>query len=282
MKTWITVTLVTLLLVGTVAGYLALTTLGTQDMFSVTFYDRNKNPIKTLSAVGGQSGVYYIKFHTTVKNTGELPLTVDLYDAKPSQLKSAYSDVTAVLLNPGETTTWDSDFIDVTQFEGQTVTFWVKVRGQYEYGGETNYIYKTAQMDLTIEPDPVAGMDVSIDYTSDNSGGGGSTPTCWTAGTECDPANHQCCNTCEPTGAEKRELVAEDSVQANERCGPFTCPSDKGYVYCYYSWEWNVENMPSYPDYQKVDPGKLSTSIMGGNPVVCKLEGIKFDAYECT
>ena len=137
-------------------------------------------------------------------------------------------------------------------------------------------------MDLTIEPDPVAGMDVSIDYTSDNSGGGGSTPTCWTAGTECDPANHQCCNTCEPTGAEKRELVAEDSVQANERCGPFTCPSDKGYVYCYYSWEWNAENMPSYPDYQKVDPGKLSTSIMGGNPVVCKLEGIKFDAYECT
>lgn len=215
-----------------------------QSMMKV-HYMRNDQEIGSatgpLAVIGDYEGVTHIYFTITIKNTGEVPLTAYITGAEPSQFNSALSSATSFVIDVGQSHSWDSDLIDVSPFVGTTTTFTVHTKGEYTYADETNTLTKDASIDLTVQSDPLGGYDVIIESSTGETGGGGATTvpqtgttvpqtTCWTVGTSCDPANHECCNLCEGTTTTSKSLVIDETdVSDGHVCcnqANMCCPSD--------------------------------------------------------
>ena len=171
-----------------------------------------------LAMIGEHEGVTHIYFTITIENTGQFPLTAYITGAEPSQFDSAVSSATSAVIDIGGKYSWDSALIDVSPFVGTTTTFTIHTKGEYTYAGETNTLTKDASVDLTVEADPLGGYNVVIESSTGETGGGGATTipqtgttvpqsTCWTAGTTCDPTNHECCNLCQGTTTETKVPV---------------------------------------------------------------------------
>lgn len=189
-----------------------------------------------LAVIGEHEGVTHIYFTITVTNTGEFPLTMYITAAEPYQFDSALASATSAIIDLGQSHSWDSDLIDVSPFVDTTTTFTVHTKGEYTYAEETNTLTKDASIDLTVYPDPLGGYDVIIESSTGEQGGGGATtttpitpttttplvtttPTCWTAGTTCDPVNHECCNICEGRTKEtKSPLSCSDYSNIGQGC----------------------------------------------------------------
>jgi len=205
------------------------------------FYDEDGNPItqSLYSLIGPYEGVYYLSFVTTVTNTGEVDLTVEIETATPSELLEAYVSSTPKVIEPGESTTWESDLIPTAPYEGETIDFSITVKGSYVYAGETHYLTKSGSVSLVVEEDPVAGFDVSFTEEPEEPGEPecviaadceGNThidcvgewectdgncawecveeptePECLSDGFGCTPSDDKCCGTCQ--GFIEKELV---------------------------------------------------------------------------
>lgn len=137
------------------------------DTLVVLLYDNDGNLInpatysfQTFSTVGGTPGVGFISFNTIVNNSGNVTLeNVRVSSASPTALSQAYSGAAPrASLLVGQTHTFSSSLINVTQFEGQTVTFRVNISTDYKSGeGATLSLLKSNNKTLTITADICAG-----------------------------------------------------------------------------------------------------------------------------
>lgn len=177
-------------------AYLALGSGVFANMLSVQYYNSNRQPIGLFAIIGGAEGVAYVSFTTTVTNTGDLPLTMTIDSAEPSQLSAAYSGKGSRVINSGETAQWISDQIDIQPFVDSTQQFDVTVLGEYDYAGQTNSMTKDAVIVLTVTDDPSPGFIVDIEVDVGDPPGGVEDPPCLTTGTTCNPLMSECCNDC--------------------------------------------------------------------------------------
>jgi len=176
--------IVVLLSVGVVA-YVYSLGYGQDTFVTVHYYDSNQKEIffsKGLSVIGNLEGVEYISFDVNVDNTGEVPLELKIKSASPSLFKSALP-TTTLNLAIGESGKWTSNLIATSYFEGTTQIFEVTVIGSYIYAGQTKTLEKSGAVSLSIQPDPIAGFDVTVISSADP--GGDTDPICtesWTCG----------------------------------------------------------------------------------------------------
>lgn len=278
--------------VTTVAAYFAWQQWGAVAMIEVHLLDRNHQEIGTMSMVGNRlaiigdyEGVYYIYFTITIKNTGDFPLTMSIIEATPTEFASALATSPAFTINPGQQNSWVSGEIDVAPFVGTTTRFTIKTQGLYTYAGEQYTMEKEGWVDITVQPDPVAGYDVIIESSTGQTGGGAETTTvpttipgttttvepCWTAGTTCDPADHNCCNTCVGTTVETKEDISA-SITSTAQFVQLSCPST--YNYCELYKDGNLQ--------ATCNPGQTCTGSPSIGPVWTAKGVTTETVYACT
>jgi len=131
------------------------------------YFDKDGNEISNpLSLVKGITGVKYITIDINVKNEDSVPLTVKIIGASPSSFKDALPE-NEVEIMPGDKTTFKSDLIDIEQYEGQEVSFSVKVEASSPFRKSQT---KEGTLLVNIEPDPSANFSVSVsDIDTSNS-----------------------------------------------------------------------------------------------------------------
>lgn len=130
------------------------------DLLVINLYDAQGNQITDrslglMSVVGGVPGVAFISFTATVNNNGSVPLnSMTLSSMQPSAMASAFGTPATITLTTGNQYSWTSALINVTQFEGQTVNFSLRVVGSYMSGeGASIPITKYGQKIVTISQD---------------------------------------------------------------------------------------------------------------------------------
>ena len=215
------------------------------------FYDsqgRLINPLFTVvTGPGGTvEGVSSMDFILTVKNTGELPLTLAVESSAPTQFASALP-TNSQNAPPGASVTWTSAQLPVGQFENSSKTFSVHVRGAYTYAGQQKTLYKDASISMNFARDPIAGFDVNLSSSVGSSGAGVTNttvpPGLKTSGTTCG-SNAECVsNLC------KNTVVFQSSSGATYCTDTATCTASadivrisyyQGATPCYYVFHPNT------------------------------------------
>lgn len=145
-----------------------------ENAMTVKYYDAQKNEISSnpvASMIGGISNISYISFTISLKNTGSVPITSTIIDANPPLFLNSFDKLPRTI-HKSDTGIWNSQLIDIAQYENSTVTFKVKILNEYTIGGIKKSFTKEASMALTILSDPKLGVDINIE-SSIGSGSGG-------------------------------------------------------------------------------------------------------------
>lgn len=132
-----------------------------------TYYDKNKVPIKGLkqAIIGGVGGVQYVTLDVNAKNTDTVPLDIKIVDATPSLFKSTLP-VDIKTVQPGDTVTWTSGLVDISSFVNTQTTFSVVLRASSSLRKSLD---KPQSLTLTIDEEPNAQFDVTINDPSGSS-----------------------------------------------------------------------------------------------------------------
>jgi hypothetical protein len=115
------------------------------------------------ATIGESYGIEEIRFTINVKNTGEIPVSITLDSASPTQLSTSLGGATPQQVEPGVTASWTTNWIAVEQFIGTTPSFEVVATATDTLGRSMT---KADSISFAIMPDPEIGIDVTI------SGGG--------------------------------------------------------------------------------------------------------------
>lgn len=127
------------------------------------FYDANGNKIVTsLAVVNGVEGVQYISFDINALNKDTVPLDFEIVSLSPVEFQEGVES-SMITADPNNYATWTSGLIDIGGFVGTTQTFEVSITASSP--GLRESITKTANIILTIDPNPTSNFDIEF-YSS--------------------------------------------------------------------------------------------------------------------
>lgn len=169
MKTVLLLSIVLVIMILTAVGvYYYITAIKVKPALSIVgYYDENKQLIsgKSQSVVNGVEGIRYVVFSLLVTNKDKVALDFKITDASPQEFKASLPLNQVSSANAGDSVTWKSGLIDISQFENTTKEFCFTSLG--------SSIARTSQskiscINITVSPNPVASFDIILQSESNN------------------------------------------------------------------------------------------------------------------
>lgn len=125
------------------------------------YYDSHKQMITGQEQVmiGDVAGIQYITFQVNALNEDTTPLTVEIIDASPQELKDKLPIGIKKTVNEGDTGSWVSGLVDMSGFVNTDQTFSVTVKATSSVRKDAE---RSNELTITVEEDPEGQFSVDL------------------------------------------------------------------------------------------------------------------------